>query len=954
MDGREVRLYVDGRKVAAVPQTARDAATRAPGDLAFGALAEGGLGCDGRIDEVRISRVARTIDKVPAGPFEADADTLGLWHMDEAKDGVLADAAAGAHHAVVTSQGGAPVAGRPAAGQVGVIPPPCDVAATRKLFEEAVAALKLPSIGRPADCRDGLLVDWDEQHWHLANQVSGRQKLPGPPEQAYDRQALVWPEDGDPLGVALRRTAALLTHLKAMPRAPNLAAAEQDLAALESAAGKTPVAETRVRKGYFLAACALGRKIALANPLLDFDEVLFVARGVRNGSRQYGLRGTADNQGQHFQTQYFGFNSLPGGGLFRLSRFKTQPQIESVVEESAVEGGRLKGRKLEGGAFLFPDLAPDGRTVVFSWAEARAATWSRTPQSVWHLFRVGIDGSGLVQLTDAASDDFGACWLPNGRIAFLSERRGGFVRCFGGLDVPQHSLHSMRADGTDLYPISYFETGEFRPSVNNDGQIVYARWDYVDRENCEGSNFWIAGPDGTNPRAPHGNYPYPWHTYPDNRQGDSRAGRPYTEMDIRAVPGSHLYILTAAPHHGEAYGSLCLLDLDRRDDAGMGQLRRITPHVPFPESEIDARLQYPYGTAWPLSADFYLCNLWENLVLVDRFGNQVLLCESRLVFGGETNWDMRLISPIPVRSRQRPPVIPTRTNQGAGAAPDAPAATISILNVYDADQPLPPGTRIRYLRVVQDIPKSNAQMDSPKLMGYHWENTPRVPLGIVPVEEDGSAYFEAPVERELIFQVLDENFMAVQSMRSVAYVHRGEQLACQGCHEDTHRSPAAGRGVPLALRRGPSKLEPEVGPVEPITYYRLVRPVFEKSCVPCHQREGKGPADMSYEKLEPYAFYFSGGMRGSVTIPVHGGTRSIPGRFGARSSRMGQALLDNDHRGHVSAEDYRRVVLWLDCNSLRLGAFHDEPGQVAGRLVWPLLDVDAANPQGLERPVIGH
>ena len=107
---------------------------------------------------------------------------------------------------------------------------------------------------------------------------------------------------------------------------------------------------------------------------------------------------------------------------------------------------------------------------------------------------------------------------------------------------------------------------------------------------------------------------------------------------------------------------------------------------------------------------------------------------------------------------------------------------------------------------------------------------------------------------------------------------------------------------------------------------------------------------MSYEKLEPYVFHFDGGMSGSTIKPIHGGSRTIPGRFGARNSKMGQALLSPTHKGKIPEADYRRVVLWLDSNSLRLGAFHDVEKQMAGEVVWPTLDVDPANPQGLERP----
>ena len=60
----------------------------------------------------------------------------------------------------------------------------------------------------------------------------------------------------------------------------------------------------------------------------------------------------------------------------------------------------------------------------------------------------------------------------------------------------------------------------------------------------------------------------------------------------------------------------------------------------------------------------------------------------------------------------------------------------------------------------------------------------RMPLGIVPVEEDGSAYFEAPVNKAILFQTVDESGQAIQTMRSLTYVHPGEYLSCIGCHED--------------------------------------------------------------------------------------------------------------------------------------------------------------------------
>ena len=68
-------------------------------------------------------------------------------------------------------------------------------------------------------------------------------------------------------------------------------------------------------------------------------------------------------------------------------------------------------------------------------------------------------------------------------------------------------------------------------------------------------------------------------------------------------------------------------------------------------------------------------------------------------------------------------------------------------------------------------------------IGYAGENGARKVLGTVPVEEDGSARFEAPVDVPFYIQALDKDGVAVQTMRSATYVHPGETLTCLGCHE---------------------------------------------------------------------------------------------------------------------------------------------------------------------------
>jgi Mal s 1 allergenic protein-like/Hydrazine synthase alpha subunit middle domain/Concanavalin A-like lectin/glucanases superfamily/WD40-like Beta Propeller Repeat len=961
MEENRIRLFVDGREEANQAVVVSNHKS-VDGSLAVGGLVEDGFGCQGLIDEIRLSNCARPVQPAPDGELTKDTATVGLWRFAAEKS--YGDTSSLGRDGRFRALRAAPA---PAAGEIpgGMsadllpMPPAEDVTPLRAALADVAQHLKLPAIAAQP-FPDAVLREWSYDFEWFGKKEYPEQRPGGEPpadklkREVYDPHALMLDTDGGPLGTVLRRTEALLDNLSHSADATGLESLTADFHALRTACQALPP-DAADYKARYLAACALRRRIALSNPLLDFDSFLCVARGTFEGSVRSNPS-TADVQGGHFVTQYFGFNALPGGGLYRVRNFKTAPEIVNILENSVVRNGRLKGRKLDYGAFATPDLSFDGKTIVFAWTENAEHEWTYSKKKCFHLFKVNVDGSELVQLTDGDYNDFDPCWLTDGRIAFVSERRGGYIRCFSAyLKVRSYTLFSMRGDGTDIRPLSYFETSEWNPSVNNEGQLVYTRWDYVDRENCLGTRFWISNPDGTNPRAPHGNYPRPFHMFPDHepwevrggREWDSRFGAPLVEMGIRAVPDSPLYMFTAAPHHGSVYGSLCMLDLRQEDDGHTSQLKRVTPDEPFPETELPGRRHYKYGTPWPLSEDFYLCNVWENVALVDRYGNKELLCDLRSLPCPQDE-RLRIIDPVPLRPRPAPPVIPPNLRPNRRAA--TPKATVTVMDVYNSDLPFPEGTEVKWLRVVQNIPKTNHAMGEP-MIGYERENTPRIPLGIVPVEEDGSVCFEAPVAKQLIFQVLDENFMAVQSMRSVAFVHPGEQLSCFGCHENTHTAPQRSH-APFALRRPPSRLEPECGPVEPVSYYRQIKPIFEKTCIPCHQKEGKGPRDMRYEALkEDYTFWFSGAMFTQMTTDysgVHGGSRTIPGRFGARASRIGQALLSESHRRHVSARERHQIVQWIDCNSLRLGSYTNEDAQLRGELVWPQLDVDPANVLGID------
>jgi len=427
----------------------------------------------------------------------------------------------------------------------------------------------------------------------------------------------------------------------------------------------------------------------------------------------------------------------------------------------------------------------------------------------------------------------------------------------------------MKDDGSDIVCLSYHETNEWNPSVNNDGMIVYTRWDYLDRDDCTAHHLWTCYPDGRDPRAPHGNYPLPLTTMTATDLFDGRFDRPNGEWNIRAIPGSGAYVAVAAGHHTQSFGDLVIIDPSIPDDGKMAQVKAITSgRTTWCDFCMDHRA---YGTPWPLSEDWFLCNNGNSIVLVDNTG------VSQTVY---TSAAGRPLDPIPFRPRTTPPALSTATWQGGRAdSADHKRATIGVLKADYGDEPLPAGAIITALRIIQIIPQATPLINAPRI-GYGSECLARECLGTVPVEPDGSAWFEAPVGKEIYFQLLDQTGCAVRSMRAGAYVHAGEQLTCIGCHENKWQAVPSDLN-PAAFRRPPSPLTPEAGAepngVAPINFYRLVEPIFRQKCAPCHTQQAQGPS-MSYASLANYAFWQPGPgnpyLSGDIATAIHGGSRT--------------------------------------------------------------------------------
>ncbi len=705
----------------------------------------------------------------------------------------------------------------------------------------------------------------------------------------------------------LDRTEKLLEHLQS-EYGDDFLAAETELLLAVKARLKQEGSDPAAARRLYARTRLLKRHVVLSNPLLDFDELLFCKRVPTSYS--------------HLVMQYYGWRARPGGSLFVLEN----PGY-SLDCRDLLGGGLREGNILE------PRLAFDGTRIVFSYVHIgdnqfdfrKVDNEPETEGGFYHIWEVNADGTGLRQLTRGKHDDLMPTYLPDGGIAFMSTRRKGYARCFGEgfshrWDV--YTLHRMNGDGSDIRILSHHDTNEWFPTVSNTGHILYARWDYIDRDAVTHQNLWASRPDGTNPIAVWGN----------------ATPSPHCTFQPQPIPNSNKIVFTASAHHSITAGPITIVDPSINVD-GEEALTRVTPEIPFPEAESRDIREY-YTAPWPLSEKFFLVGyspfplVWEpganrkdalGIYILDAFGNRELLYRDPEI--GSTN-------PCPLRPRPMPPVLASHLPENAEALGE-----MTVADVYQGLGPVPRGT-IKRLRVVQVFTKTTPFSNRPPI-GIAGEENGRAILGEVPVEEDGSARFLVPSGKLVYFHALDEDGFAYQTMRSGTYLQPGEKVSCVGCHEPRMSGPVAAAATPLAMLRPPSRLDPGEWGARPFSYMEMVQPVWEKHCTGCHgANEPDGGIDLSPTPTEHYVKSYESlvndGPREANQSP---GTGPLVPRFemrnqvqvtppggavGARGSRL-IALLRAGHEGvELTPEELRRVGTWIDMNAIFYGVYLPE------------------------------
>jgi hypothetical protein len=320
--------------------------------------------------------------------------------------------------------------------------------------------------------------------------------------------------------------------------------------------------------------------------------------------------------------------------------------------------------------------------------------------------------------------------------------------------------------------------------------------------------------------------------------------------DARSIPDSSRVMFTGSAHHNWFSGSVGIIDPDQGYNFPHG-LTKVTADVAWPESgngPVDPVESPDYHSSGHYTAFYSPYPLSEKDFLVSaNRGGKFVLClmdvdgNRELIYEGVNN----IFHAIPLRARQRPPVIGDRV-----AWPDREdrltpkGGIIFSSNVYHGAPEELKG-KARFLRVLNIEPKTYTYWHKrpylstgPVVSAVQSEGVKRI-LGTVPIEEDGSVAFRAPTGKAVHFQLLDESYRALQTMRSFTGVMPGERRGCLGCHE-LHSTTPQYEVSSIALAKDPQEITPPPWGDESVSYPRFVQPVLDKYCGECHQGDGEG------------------------------------------------------------------------------------------------------------------
>ena len=604
----------------------------------------------------------------------------------------------------------------------------------------------------------------------------------------------------------------------------------------------------------------------LDGPLADVDEIVFTVRVPGN---------------DHWYAN-FGFYSSPR----REYPPQRAPDGQIKLPPIYKDGGRLcklnlRTRELAvllddpEGAVRDPQVSYDGRRILFSYR--------RAGQPYYRLYEVDTDGTNLRQLTDGPYNDIEPTRLPDGGIMFCSDRCRRFVNCWV---TPVATLYRSDGDGRNIRMISTNVEHDNTPWVLADGRVIYMRWEYVDRSQTLFHHLWTTNPDGTGQMVFYGNM----------HPGVSM-------LDAKPIPDTSKVVASFSPGHGRAEhaGHITIVDPALGPDE-IGAAQRISRGQPV------------YRDPYAFSENCFLVAEGSRLLVMDGRGRTETIYELPTA-----ERKRQCHEPRPLRMRPREPVIPSRID------PRQAHGRLVLADVYRGRNMV--GVKrgeIRKLLVLEQLPKPVNFSGGPWPTSIGGTFTLTRILGTVPVEQDGSAYFEVPALRSLFFVALDRDGLAVKRMHSFLTVQPGEATGCVGCHEQRLITPFSSGRRMQAMQRETSRIEAIRDVPDVLDFPRDVQPILDRHCVRCHNPDDyKARVDLSADHTPLFCESYWTLTQRKLVVDGRNASRSNhpPRAIGSSASPL-LSKLDASHHGVMpSPLEVRTVRLWIDASAPYAGTY---------------------------------
>jgi hypothetical protein len=495
-------------------------------------------------------------------------------------------------------------------------------------------------------------------------------------------------------------------------------------------------------------------------------------------------------------------NPTDGHWYANFGYYSHDPDRKAYAEGTKLYRLDLRTRQLTAlladvrGGVRDPQVSYDGKKVLFSYRPSGTENY--------HLYEMdlvaGATSGGtlkLKQLTSGPFDDIEATYLPDGGIVFVSSRCKRWVNCW----LTQVAvLHRCDADGSNIRALSSNNEHDNTPWPLPDGRVLYTRWEYVDRSQVHFHHLWAMNPDGTSQMTWFGNL------HPG-----------ITMIDAKPIPDTDKIVASFSPGHGqrEHDGVVTVVDPKGGPDA-KEFAKTISKGAHFRDP-------------WAFSEDCFIVASRDSILLMDGAGRTEMLVklpeEDRAA-------KLECHEPRPVSSRPAEPIIQPRTR------PEDVVGRMLLADVnHGRNMTGVKEGEIKKLLVLETLPMPIHYTGGMEPISYGGTFTLERILGTVPVEKDGSAYFEVPAMRSMFFVALDEKDMAVKRMQSFTSVQPGETMSCVGCHEHRSQTPRAEFHTTLAVRKPAAKIEPIRDVPDVFDFPRDVQPVLNALCADCHGYE---------------------------------------------------------------------------------------------------------------------